>query len=731
MTVPNGIAPAARQPRALAALAFAMAVLGLTAFPDSQVKASAVPVPIARPDTGGPSVRQVSAAIPLPIARPLRIAGLASPSDAAWRTTLTFAERGAWKRALAVTGRKPDPALEAVMTWLSLKDNSRRATFDEVETFLDRNPGWPEERILVERAEHLMPEDLPLGRQIAWFAKHPPRTADGELRRLAALAASAEPGTLVQAVRETWRRIEIGRRDERAFLKAYGQHLRERDHIERLDRMLWLGRTGAARRTMKFVPEGWKRLADARLRLRYRKAGVDAAIKRIPQELRGDPGLHYERLRWRRKAGLRSSAREMLFDAPPSDQFKRLWWRERSWHVREAIETGELDDAYLLAASHIQRSGGPFAEAEWLAGWIALRFLDRPQDALRHFGQLHANVSTPISSGRAAYWAGRASEALGDSAGARTWYERGARFQTTFYGQLAAARIGVDRIELPSPPRPGPDARAAFDGDGRVRAAGALLRLRLDDLSRPFLRHLARASEDIDRSALIADLAGRNGQTDTAVFAARRAALARMILPALGYPTVGPFAGPGPEPALVHAIIRQESSFETTAVSRVGARGLMQLMPATAKETARGLGRTYRRDALLTDPDYNIALGRAYLQRLITRFDGHYVLAIAAYNAGPGRVVRWIREHGHPKDPGVDVIDWIERIPFAETRNYVQRVLEALHVYRRRLEGDPVQRLAAAATDADARKLWCVYACGVLMDRRQAQLSTQQEAANR
>lgn len=681
--------------------------------------AGPAPKPESRP---GPSTPVAAAVFPTPKLRPAGLAGL-SASDAAWRTTLSFAQGGDWERAARVRGRDRDPVLEALLQWARLRDDDQPASFAEIETFLSNHPGWPDQARLVGRAETLITEDISLNRRLTWFASHAPRTTDGRLARLAALDEAGDKSALEEAVRETWRRIEFGRRDEAAFLARYGAYLRQSDHIERLDEMLWRGRAGAARQTMRLVPEGWKRLADARIRLRYREAGVDAAIERVPAELRDDPGLLYERLRWRRLSGMRTAARELMFEAPPSDEFVGLWWRERAWHIREALDDGNLQDAYLLSASHSQTSGAAFAEAEWLAGWIALRFLDRPDDALRHFSVLHANVSTPISSGRAAYWAGRAAEAAGKADEAREWYTHGSAFQTTFYGQLAAARIGADRITLPEPAAPGNDARAAFAAEDEVRAAKALIRLRLNDLARLFLRHLAIGSQDMDRSALIAETAAQAGELGTAVFTARRAAVGRMVLPALGYPLLDPIPSGGPEPALVHAIIRQESSFETTAISRVGARGLMQLMPATAKSTARSLGLEYELGSLIARPDYNVRLGSAYLKQMVDRFDGHYIKAIASYNAGPGRVVRWVAEHGDPSDPAVDVIDWIERIPFSETRNYVQRVLEALHVYRERLADDSDQTTALAAVSPVAQKVWCVYSCGVLLDRQQAALN--------
>lgn len=694
--------------------------------------ADTAPAPEPRPATAIPAATPAAAplaagGVPVPAYRPNGLTGL-SASDAAWRTTLSFALDGDWDRALKVRGREQDAMLEALFAWIRLRDGSQPTGFAAIERFLHDHPDWPDQATLISRAEDLLGPDVSLARRLEWFARHKPRSTDGKLANLAAIASVGDEAALRAAVRETWRRIELGKRDQARFLTLYGRHLREIDHIERLDDMLWRGHSGAARQTMDLVPDGWKKLADARLRLRFRRAGVDAAVKRVPTILQDNPGLHYERLRWRRQAGQRVGARELMFEAPPSDEFVGLWWRERAWHIREALDDGNLQNAYLLAASHSQKSGAAFAEAEWLAGWIALRFLDRPKDALRHFGLLHANVSTPISSGRAAYWAGRAAEAVGSPDEARAWYARGAAFQTTFYGQIAAARIGTKRIALPEPAAPDAAARAAFDADDTVRATRALIRLGLDRQARLFMRHLALGSDDTDRSALIAEMAAEAGELGTAVFTARRAAVGRMILPDLGYPLLDPIPTQGPEPAFVHAIIRQESSFETTAISRVGARGLMQLMPATAKSTAKSIGLDYDLGSLIARPNYNVRLGSTYLKQMVDRFDGHYIKAIAAYNAGPGRVVTWVREHGDPSDPGVDVIDWIERIPFAETRNYVQRVLEALHVYRERLANDHDQTTALASlspgANPGAQKVWCVYSCGVLLDRQQAALKS-------
>lgn len=692
-------------------------------------KPAALPKPAAEPSAADPARPSTAGLLPpQPIPRPPSAAPAArsAPSrlrapDAAWRTTLAYAEDGAWSAALAVPRRSNDPHLAAVLLWLSLLDGDRPTNFEIVAQFLTEHPDWPGEPQLELLAEKLMPANLPASTRALWYKEHPPRTGIARLAYLDALETLGSGQQLVAEVRRTWREIDMSAKSQAEFLARYGRHLRAVDHQERLDEMLWRGQTDAAGRTMPLVSEGWRRLADARIKLRQSRGGVDQAVDAVPAELRDDPGLLYERVRWRRQRGLATAARELLFDAPSKPEFEALWWRERSWHIRDAMDRGEMQDAYLLAASHVQTKGVAFADAEWIAGWIALRFLSRPADALRHFRVLHENVSTPISLGRAAYWAGRAAEALGNDAEARRWYGRGAEHATTFYGQLAAARLGATEIGLPKATAIEPMRLAAFRARDMVAATEALIRVDRRKLAERFLRTLAYRAADEDESLMVAQLAARGGFTSTAVYAARRAVRSGAALIEVGYPLLDPIPDQSPEPALVHAIIRQESAFDQEAISRAGARGLMQLMPATAKSTARSVGLDYNLGSLLSNPSYNVTLGRAYLRSVVERFDGHYVLAIAAYNAGPARVVQWIARNGHPASPDVDVIDWIEKIPFAETRNYVQRVLEGLHVYRERLpRGDPV---APSAVGWRPQAVWCVYSCGVLLDRQQAALS--------
>jgi soluble lytic murein transglycosylase len=366
---------------------------------------------------------------------------------------------------------------------------------------------------------------------------------------------------------------------------------------------------------------------------------------------------------------------EKLLAAITADQDKlgvpKVWARRRGILARRAARSGRADLGYALASlHHLEPTDGyDYSDMEWLAGWIALRKLGKPAQALAHFQRFYQSVETPISLGRGGYWLGRTYEAMGDPANASEWYRVAAVHQTAFYGQLAAAKLGAA-------------------GDPQI-VAGDLPdwskspAMRSDDVRAGVLLHYA--GEDVLASAMFGALGQRmEGGAGVAKQAARKGI---MIYPA--YYPVTELAGYARmiEPALAMAIARQETELNQRAISSAGARGLMQLMPATAKKVAGRIGEAYSGDRLLDDWQYNVRLGQSYLAEQITAFSGSYVLAAAAYNAGPNRVDRWIGEYGDPRLPGADMIDWIETIPFEETRNYVQRVIEALWVYRARMAG--------------------------------------------
>jgi soluble lytic murein transglycosylase len=402
--------------------------------------------------------------------------------------------------------------------------------------------------------------------------------------------------------------------------------------------------------------------------------------------LLSNQGLVFERMRWRRRKGRDLAARELLQNLPEKLTHPERWWRERAVLARRALRAGHVTEAYNLAKDHNLENGTSFAEGEWLAGWISLRFMKEAGPALEHFDALFNASKYPISRARGAYWAGRASEELKKPYQAKEWFKKAAAYPLTYYGQLASAKFAADAsIKLPQHPANSDEEDQKFEANELVKVVRILAKADLFDLLRPFIRTLNKADVSAKWLASVARLARQSGRPDLAVYTAKQAYRSGITLSEEGYPVLATTDKLKMEGALLHALIRQESAFNIKAVSHAGARGLMQLMPATARRVAKQHSLPYRRRKLTTDTEYNLRLGQAYMAGLLEKFDGSYVLSLAAYNAGPGRANRWIKRNGDPRDKNVDAIDWVEMIPFTETRNYVQRVIENLHVYRKRL----------------------------------------------
>ena len=594
------------------------------------------------------------------------------------------ADRGEWSTAHVLAAKAKEKLPANVLRWMHMTRGDPAHRFGDIAGFIAQNPGWPSQGTLRRNAERAMDDAVPDRQILDWFAANPPSTTDGRLRLIEALLSSGQTPAAAKLIRETWRSDTMGRTQERRFRRKYRRHLTKSDHAARLDNLLWDGRLSQARRVIPLVDPALQKLAMARIALRASRGGVDWHIRRLPQELLSHPGFVYERVRWRRRKGRDEDTFELLKNVPPASPNAEKWWTERSILTRRLLEKGHVTDAYRIAHAHGLSQGARYAEAEWLSGWIALRYLRDGDVALRHFERIRQFVQYPISQARASYWTARALALKGDDAAAGRAYADAARHGTTYYGQLAAAERGL-RIEMKdSSPEPSKSDIAAFAADERVRAIRMLHQIRAYGPIRQFARTLMRETDDPVRQVLVARLGREIDREDVAVRVGRRAYLLDIHLPEFAYPVLEMGSG-SPSPALSHAIIRQESNFEKTAISRAGARGMMQLMPRTARGVAKRLKVRYSPRRLTSDPAYNIRLGRSYLSQMLSRFDGSYVLSIAAYNAGPAAAARWTRQFGDPRDPDVDVIDWIESIPYRETRNYVQRVLENIQVYRIRL----------------------------------------------
>lgn len=591
-----------------------------------------------------------------------------------------------WDKAYGLAEKAGDPVLVKIVSWIRFTVRGERASFEEIAAFIDANPDWPDQDDMRRSAEDALKDDTPTHVVIDWFNRFPPLTRNGAMRFASALIATGETARAQELIRDTWVKRNFDGKTERTFYRRFRRFLRGEDHVKRLDRLLWEGRSWEARRMLRRVHDHDQAVAVARMRLRQYRGGVDWAVRRVPDDMQNDPGFIYERLRWRRRKGRDEEAVELLKDLPKSLPYPHLWWRERSTLARRALRDGKVTLAYRLAKEHRQTEGADFADAEWLAGWIALRFLREPNTALGHFTRMFNAVNYPVSRSRGAYWAGRASEAKGDKPAATAWYRRAAAFVTSFYGQVALRHVtGSDGApqKIPAPPKVDEKTAAAFESREVVHAARLIAASRERDQFRAFIIHLIDKAKTPAEHALISALATDVGRADVAVRAAKESLRDGVYLIEAGWPQ-GPLPQNrrGLESSILLSLMRQESAFNPEAVSWAGARGLMQVMPATGRVVARRLGMRFSRERLLMDPHYNMTIGTAYFRQVLEDFEGSYVLALAAYNAGPNRARRWLKRNGDFRKGDIDVIDWIELIPFDQTRDYVQRVLENLLVYR-------------------------------------------------
>lgn len=617
------------------------------------------------------------------------LAGLSSGDTEIYKAAFRAVDARKFKDAIRIASKANDKLVGKKIYWAYLKEPRSGATFEEITTFIRNNPHWPHLNTLRKRVEQVMPANLDDQKVMSWFANYDPMTLDGMMRWADALMRAGDDAKVAEIVRKAWVDEFFTATRERQFMKKFSKYLTKQDHLDRMDRLLWDHHTRSARRMLKRVDATTRKLAEARMALYRRRGNVDAYIAKVPKAHRNDPGLMFERVNWRRSKGLNEGAREILLTPPADPGNARKWWRERDLQVRRALESGKSVLAYDLASKHQQTGGASYAEAEFLAGWIALNFLDLPEKGFTHFKNLHDEVNFPISLARGAYWAGRAASQDGRPQDAQYWFRKAAEHTTTFYGQLAYVELHQDaKLSFPDRPRITMADTNNFRKSELIAITNDLAqigRLRAID---PFVLHSANQNSTPGYKELVAMQARRLGRFDLSVSISRRALKQQAPLLLEGYPIVSYATDQGAEKSLVNAIIRQESNFKVGARSVANARGLMQVLPSTARSVTRKLGMPYSSKRLLSDPDYNVRIGHAYITYLLDKYDGSYVLALAAYNAGPGRVSQWLRRYGDPRK-NIDVVNWIERIPFTETRSYVQRVLENLAVYRTRTQDFP------------------------------------------
>ena len=579
--------------------------------------------------------------------------------------------------------------------WRELRDGRPLPSFEQFDVFLKAGQDWPSLRQIQARAEDALESGIDDATVLTFFARRTPVSRQGRTRLAVALLLQGDRRAAAALAGQAWIGGRFSAPQEALFLSELGDLLTPGQQRQRLARLLNLQAWSEARRQAARMEQGYRQLAEARILLQSSSAGIDRAVAAVPEALKADPGLTLDRIARARRDGRGSRARELLLVSPDTSGQPNAWWRERQIQIRDRIDAGAYREAFQIADAHRQPEDDPsFAEAEWLTGWLALRFLHQPEEAARHFKRIRSAVSSPISLARAAYWTGRAEAEAGNGKAARASFLDAASFGTAFYGQIAWLEIDQPP-RLPSFAFPPPDPKGvkSFQSDRQQAVARFLCDHDGKEQAGAILSHLAEeALEDPTRLGQVASIATRCDRLDSVVQAARlgqrRGQLnAAAAFPPPPYPSLLQTGG-GADPALVTAIARQESQFYPRAQSAAGAMGLLQLMPGTAKAMAETSGLDYADWRLLTDPVYNVALGRAYIDLQLKRW-GEPALAIAAYNAGPKRVDEWLARYGDPRGKGLyALLDWIELIPFSETRNYVQRVLEGRNVYRVRFGWD-------------------------------------------
>ena len=625
----------------------------------------------------------------------LHAQGLSEADLQATRTALAAAQSGDWNRAYASAAATEDKLPLKIVRWMDYSRPGAPGRFADIAEFIEKHPDWPRQKALRKRAEEALAGE-PDAIAADWFKRHPPVGSAGKIREAEIMLNSGNLEGGTAALRAAWIDADFGPAEERNFLAHHSAAIQSDDNEKRLDRLLWDGQPEAARRMLPLVSADWRSLAEARLALAALAPNAEFLSARVPAQLRSDPGLIYEELRWRSRKDMVDAAAQILLSQPGDPVRPSAWWGERQTIARRVLAAGNAELAYRIAEQHGSIEGTAYSEAEFLLGYIALRYMKDPADAFDHFSRIPTRVITPYAKARAGYWAGRAAAARAEPELAAKLYAAAADHRITFYGQLAAHQLGDDAPPRPAP-EPVPDAAelARFNQSELVRATRILLDLSYRDQGKIFLLNLVDNAATPTQFAMLAALAEAGGRIDLAVAVAKRAIDAGTPLMIRGYPVTSLPGGGTAEPSLLLAITRQESAFDRDAVSRAGARGLMQLMPGTASNVARKMGVPFSAERLTADGTYNVLLGRSYLETLIDDFGGSYALAIAAYNAGPGRVRQWLRDYGDPRGGGIDMVDWIENIPIGETRNYVQRVLETLQIYRGQIGRKPAFSLAS------------------------------------
>jgi len=608
-------------------------------------------------------------------------------------------KKSKWNSALLETKKIKDKEFKNLITWLYLKQSGNQATFGDYQNFIKKNPNYPRIGRLRYKAEHkIILENTSAKSVINWFDDSKPLSGTGKIKLGEAYLKIGEIALGTNLVKSGWIKADLSKRDVRYYRKKFRKILTTQDHIKRADYLAWNNQYWDLKRMLPYLPKEKKLLYNARFILMTNSYGVDKAISDVPKELINDLGLQYNRLKWRTRRNRLEGSLEILrkFHGEETLLYPELWWKLRENITRDLIYAKKYSLAYEVASNHHLNEGPEFADAEWISGWLSLSFLKKSDLAITHFENFYNNVGYPISLARGAFWLGLAHEKNNNLDEARKYFKEGSKFTNTYYGQLSFNKIKLGQdFKLSPGHKVSDDYEKEFNKNKLINHVRLLKELDRTEFSKDILKHLATLNVEKGSEILAAKLSSTIGRFDYAIQISKQASYEKRFINIFNYPVIDI---PNkinnkqmPNQELILAIIRQESEFDARANSHVGAQGLMQIMPGTAKLVARNLKTTYSKSLLKSDPNYNIRLGTYYFNSLLEDYDGVFPFAIGAYNAGPNRIKSWVKRYGDPNKGEISFIDWIELIRFKETRNYVQRVIENINVYKYTLNKNPIK----------------------------------------
>lgn len=615
-----------------------------------------------------------------------------------FKSGVNAAKKRQWGSMESYRKRLKDPVAQDVLIWIrAMKDAN--VSMEDLTYVVDNLSDWPRMVGIQAKAEGKM-FNKPIGtsRTLSWFATRDPISGEGRAALADAYYASGDTVSGDRWLKLAWREAKLSRDGQKRIYGKHKKRLSADDHAARAEYLIWEGTAHFSKiqGLLSVMAPDQRALMDARMRVLRNASGMDAAIKRVPSNLSNNTGLLYSRAKWRRKKKTKEYALPVylqMIDPPVTEKGKERVWRERKIMAYWAIEEKRYSDAYRLTRNHGMDRGSEFASAEFLGGWLALTKLGKADLAQQHFQTLRDGVTFPVSLSRASYWLGRAHEAAG-SLEAQAHYADAARFPNAYYGFLAADRLSPNYSTINLPPEiTTPLAQSPLSQDNRIKAMTLLGQIGEEHYYTLFSFHLDDVLTSLDDLSLIAKLGAQFGYMRPSVRAAKQASRFQSMLTETGYPVPAAITNL-PEKfdkAFVAAIARQESEFNVSAVSSARAYGMMQMINSTASATARKHRVPYSKSRMTRDIDYSANLGALHLHDLLREFDGSYILAAAAYNAGSSRAKQWMRAYGDPRTGEIDPVDWIESVPFSETRNYIQRVLENLQIYRARMNNNSTQ----------------------------------------